>query len=63
VHIAPGVTLSGNVGIGDRTHVGTAAIIIQSVRVGEDCLVPAGALVTRDVPDGTRLRTSGGSIA
>jgi UDP-perosamine 4-acetyltransferase len=55
VHIAPGATLSGLVTIGDRTHIGTAAAVIQGVSIGRDCLVAAGCVVTRDLPDNGRL--------
>ena len=43
MHIAPGVTLSGLVTIGDRTHIGTGAAVIQGVSIGRDSLVAAGA--------------------
>ncbi len=57
VHIAPGATLSGGVIVGEGTHVGVAAAVIQSVRLGRNCLIGAGTVVTRDVPDDTRLVT------
>lgn len=50
VHIAPGVTLSGNVKIKEGSHVGTAAVIIQGIVVGEESTIGAGAVVIRDVP-------------
>jgi sugar O-acyltransferase (sialic acid O-acetyltransferase NeuD family) len=55
VHVAPGATLSGAVTIGDRTHIGTAATVIQGISIGRDCLVAAGAVVYRDLPDNGRL--------
>ena len=51
VHIAPGVTLSGNVKIGSQTHIGTGTKIIQGLSIGKNCMVKAGELVRRDVPD------------
>jgi sugar O-acyltransferase (sialic acid O-acetyltransferase NeuD family) len=50
-HLAPGVTLSGNVAVGAGTHVGTGATVIQGVSIGANCLVAAGALVIRAVQD------------
>ncbi len=39
--------------IGDRVYIGYGAIIMPGVTIGEDAIVGAGAVVTRDVPDGT----------
>lgn len=36
--------------IGDRTFIGTRAIVLPGVTVGEGAVVAAGAVVTRDVP-------------
>lgn len=55
VHVAPGVTLSGEVQIGSGTLVGSGATIIQGVRIGESAIVAAGAVVIRDVPDGATV--------
>lgn len=51
VHVCPGARLAGQVSIGALTMVGTGASILPGVRVGEDCRIGAGAVVTRDVPD------------
>jgi UDP-perosamine 4-acetyltransferase len=55
VHIAPRVVLSGGVSVGNGSHLGTGAIIIQSIRIGEWAMIAAGAIVTVDVPPGTRV--------
>ncbi|WP_240917177.1 DapH/DapD/GlmU-related protein [Nocardioides sp. HDW12B] len=39
--------------IGDRTHVGAGAVVLMGVRIGSECVVGAGAVVTHDVPDRT----------
>src|SRR3954453_17157918 len=39
--------------IGDRTYVGAQAVVIKGVTIGARCVVRAGSLVNRDVPDGT----------
>jgi tetrahydrodipicolinate N-acetyltransferase len=39
--------------IGDRVWVGTRALILKGVEVGEGSVVAASAVVTRDVPPGT----------
>lgn len=53
VHIAPGVTLSGNVRIGECSHIGTGASIIQRVSIGKGCLIGAGSTVIRDIEEKT----------
>jgi acetyltransferase-like isoleucine patch superfamily enzyme len=50
--------------IGDRTYVGSQAVILKGVTIGERCVVGAGALVTRDVApetivDGVPARVRG----
>ena len=54
-HIAPGVTLSGNVHIGKGAHIGTGASIIQGKKVGAGSIVGAGAVVIDDVPAGVTV--------
>ena len=53
-HIAPGVTLSGSVHVGEGSLVGTGASVIQGIRIGRECLIGAGSVVLRDLPDGTK---------
>jgi acetyltransferase-like isoleucine patch superfamily enzyme len=36
--------------IGDRSVLGPRSIILPGLTIGEDCIVTAGALVTRDMP-------------
>ncbi|MDT7570958.1 MAG: hypothetical protein QOE05_1132 [Actinomycetota bacterium] len=38
--------------IGDRVWVGTRAVILKGVTIGDGAVVAAGALVTKDVPPG-----------
>ena len=37
--------------IGTRTVIGPRAIILPGMSVGDDCIISAGALVNRDVPN------------
>jgi UDP-perosamine 4-acetyltransferase len=56
VHISPGVTLSGGVAVGVCSHIGTGATVIQGISISNGCLVAAGAVVTKDISDGTKVR-------
>ncbi len=51
VHISPNVTLCGNVFIGEGSQVGAGAVVIPGIKIGKWCLVAAGAVVMRDIPD------------
>lgn len=42
--------------IGARTVIGVRAIILPGVTIGDDCTVEPGALVTKDVPSGSRVQ-------
>ena len=43
----------GPVRLGDRVWVGTRAVVLKGVTIGDDAVVAAGAVVTRDVPAGS----------
>lgn len=55
-HIAPRAALGGGVEVGDDTLVGLGASVLPEVRIGKGCVVGAGAVVVRDVPDGAVVR-------
>lgn len=38
--------------IGDRTFIGSDSMMVAPVDVGDDCVVGAGSVITRNVPDG-----------
>ena len=50
--ISPGAKILGRTTIGDRTEIGTNAAILPDVIIGSDCKVGAGAVVTKNVPNG-----------
>lgn len=41
--------------IGDRCLIGAGAILIGGIRIGNDVRIGAGAVVSRDIPDGTTV--------
>ena len=51
--LAPGVHLAGSVRVGARSTLGIGTVVIPNRRIGRDCLVGAGSVVIRDIPDGT----------
>jgi sugar O-acyltransferase (sialic acid O-acetyltransferase NeuD family) len=51
VHIAPGCCLAGEVSVGEGTFLGIGSRVLPSVRVGDWCVIGAGAVVTKDVED------------
>ena len=40
-----------DISVGDNCYVGTGAIIIGPVTIGNNVTIAAGAVVTKDVPD------------
>lgn len=48
--------------IGDGTWVGARAIILPGVTIGRRCLIAAGAVVSRDVPDDTLVGGNPGRV-
>lgn len=42
----------GKITIGDRSFIGCNAIIMPGVHIGKRCVVGAGSVVTKDIPDG-----------
>ncbi len=57
VHVAPGCRLCGNVHVGRGSLLGAGTIVVPGVRIGRDVFVHAGQVVTKNVPDGTVVRS------
>lgn len=49
--ILPSVNISGNVIIKECVSLGTGTAIIQGIKVGQNTIVGAGAVITKDLPD------------
>lgn len=43
----------GSIEIGDNTFIGANAMIMPNVKIGKNCVVAAGSIVTKDIPDGS----------
>jgi sugar O-acyltransferase (sialic acid O-acetyltransferase NeuD family) len=52
VHIAPQATLCGGAQIGEGTLVGANSTILPGVKIGKWCTIAAGAVVSKNLPDG-----------
>ncbi|WP_010517344.1 acyltransferase [Croceivirga radicis] len=48
-----GYSKIGKLKIGSRSFIGAKSIIMPGVKIGSHCIVAAGSVVTKDVPDNT----------
>ena len=55
-HVGPGVTLSGNVRLGDGSHLGTGCRVFQGIVLGPACFVAAGSTVVTNISAGEHVR-------
>ncbi|GAB3957805.1 DapH/DapD/GlmU-related protein [Micromonospora vulcania] len=46
-----GVDLRGRIRVGDDVHLGVRTTILAGVTIGNRCVIGAGSVVTRDIPD------------
>lgn len=44
------VNSSGKVRIGNNIYFGTSVIVLKGVTIGDNCIIAAGSLVTKDIP-------------
>jgi sugar O-acyltransferase (sialic acid O-acetyltransferase NeuD family) len=51
VHVMGGATLAGLVRVGDCSSIGSGATVLPRITIGSNCVIGAGAVVTKDVPD------------
>lgn len=56
VTVLPGANVAGSTSIHSGATIGSNACVLQSLTVGTDATVGAGAVVTRDVPDGVTAK-------
>lgn len=50
-HVAPGVHISGATHVGEGTWVGVGSSVIQCLNIGKNCMIGAGSVVVKDIPD------------
>lgn len=46
--------------IGGFNRIGGAVVINPGIRIGDNCFICSGAMITRDVPDGTKILPKSG---
>ena len=51
VHISPHATLCGDVTVGEGSWIAAATTILPGVKIGKWCVIGAGSVVTKDIPD------------
>jgi sugar O-acyltransferase (sialic acid O-acetyltransferase NeuD family) len=51
VHVMSGATLAGLARVGDCSSIGSGATVLPRITIGTNCVIGAGAVVTKDVPD------------
>lgn len=49
----PDLDITKRINVGDNVFIGLGALILPGVTIGNDCVVGAYSVVTKDVPDGT----------
>lgn len=45
------IDLFGAITIGNNVHIGTNAMIMPGVKIGNNCIIGCSSVVTRDIPD------------
>ncbi|MDB5037798.1 MAG: putative transferase [Bacteriovoracaceae bacterium] len=60
--ISSHVVISGNVDIGESCFFGVNSTIINNLKISDDTLVGAGALVTRDTKEGNMIKGTSGQV-
>jgi maltose O-acetyltransferase len=48
-----GYTRLGRIVVGSRVFLGDSVTILGNVKIGDDCIIGAGAVVTKDIPSGS----------
>lgn len=50
-HLTPDLEITAPIVVGDYVFIGARSIIMPNVKIGNNCIIAAGSLVTKDVPD------------
>jgi acetyltransferase-like isoleucine patch superfamily enzyme len=47
----PSLEIAGKISVGDNVFIGTKVLILPNVTIGNNCVIAAGSVVTKDIPD------------
>lgn len=50
-HLVPDLEITAPIVVGDYVYIGVRSIILPGVTIGDNCIIAAGSVVTKDVPD------------
>lgn len=50
-HLIPDLEITKPIKVGNYVYFGTRSMIMPGVTIGDNCIIAAGAVVTKDVPD------------
>lgn len=50
-HLIPDLEITKPIKVGDYVYFGTRSMIMPGVTIGNNCIIAAGAIVTKDVPN------------
>jgi len=50
-HVCPGVSLAGEVQVGEKSWIGIGSSVIQQISIGSNVMVGAGTSVIKNIPD------------
>jgi sugar O-acyltransferase (sialic acid O-acetyltransferase NeuD family) len=48
-HVAPNATLGGGAAIGKCVLIGSGAVVLPGIKIGDNCTIGAGSVVTKDL--------------
>jgi len=48
----PDLDITNRINVGDNVFIGLGALILPGVNIGDNCIIAAYSVVTKDVPDG-----------
>lgn len=50
-HLVPDLEITKKIYVGDYVYIGIQTIILPGVKIGNNCIIGAGAVVANDIPD------------
>jgi acetyltransferase EpsM len=62
VRISPNSALAVSVSVGEGTHIGIGACVIQGIKIGKWTIIGAGAVIINDIPDNAVVVGNPGKI-